>query len=156
MQIFLVLCILCLIVNILNSVYISKCKSKLEIYFHAILPSLICTANGAFVFFLINIFKFNVMAINPINIIFNIILCIIFFIVNAFIIVSNGIKNNNDNEVTIGLLFIFCLPIIAIISVPVDIALYFIIKLRKCKDSVKVIEEEMFDTLISANDYLVK
>ena len=156
MQIFIILCILCLIVNALNSMYISKCKSKLEMYFHALLPSLICIVNAAFVYCLLSVFKLNLQVINPINIIFNVILCIVFFIINAFIIVSKGIEDNNDNEVTIGLMFIFCLPIIAIISVPADIALYFVIKLRKCNESVKVVEEEIFDTLVSANDYLSK
>lgn len=141
-------------INILNSYYIPKCKMKMEKYFHALLPSVIALFSTLFYFMLLIMFKISIEVNEPINIISNIIVAIVFLIINAFVVISNGIDSKKDNEVTIGLLFIFCLPILFIVSIPLELTFYILLKLRKTKDrQIKVTEEEIFEDAINADDY---
>ena len=59
-----------------------------------------------------------------------------------------------DKDVSIGLLFIFGLPIIFLISLPLELTFYILLKIRKTKiKEVKVTEEEIFEDAISLDNY---
>lgn len=154
LKVFFVILLLTIVLNILNSYYIPKCKLKLEKYFHALMPSTIATMCAMFYFMLLNIFKANLETLSPLNIITHIAIAFIFLIVNAFVVISKGIDDKKDNEVSIGLVFIFTLPIIFLISLPLELTFYIILKIRKTKiKEVKVTEEEIFEDTISLENY---
>lgn len=153
-KVYILFVLLTIALNVLNSYYIPKCKSKMEKYMFALVPSLISTLCVMFYYIFIMIYGKDVEMLTSLNIITNISMCIIFLIVNAFVIISKGIDEKKDNDVTVGLLFIFTIPIIFFISLPLLITLFILYKIRQTKNkNVKVIEEEIFDDAVYASEY---
>ncbi|MCQ2976697.1 MAG: hypothetical protein MJ232_01635 [archaeon] len=121
---------------------------------HALIPTTVSAISIMFYFSILYVFKADVALITPINIISNVIISIIFLVVNAFVIISKGIDEKKDNEVTIGLFFIFLLPLIFFASIPMTITFYILLKIRRTKEkTIRVTEEELFEDVLSVNDY---
>lgn len=136
--------ILCVVINVLNSKYITKCKGKMEKMFYALMPSIISLLMAMFYAFLLVVLPTNRETLLPITIITAILISLVFILVNAFVIISKAIENDDNNEIKMGMTLIFLSPIIFLISIPLEIALFFMIRLRKEHNEIKVVEEEIF------------
>lgn len=136
--------IFCVVINVLNSKYITKCKSKMDMLFFSLMPSVICLLMAMFYSFLLLIFASDRDTLLPITIITAILISLVFILVNAFVIISKAIEKDDNNEIKLGMFMIFLSPIIFLVSIPLCIALFFMIRLRKDYREVKVVEEEIF------------
>lgn len=121
--------------------------------FYSLMPSIICLLMAMFYSFLLLIFSSSRETLLPITIITAILISLVFILVNAFVIISKAIEKDDNNTIKLGMILIFLSPIIFLVSLPLEIALFFIIRLRKDHREVKVVEEEYFYKGFS-NDYL--
>ena len=153
-NIFILLTILSIVFNIINTIYMAKVSNSLDMFIHALMPTIIGIGNATFLIMLFFIFKVDSTNITPIIIITSVIIDVIFLLINAFTIISKSIERKKDRDVTFGLLFLFLLPVVFMISLPLSISLYFIKKFNCYNDAIKVTEEEIFEEIYSAKDYL--
>ena len=112
--------------------------------FYSLMPSVICLLMAMFYSFLLLIFSTSRETLLPITIISAILISLVFILVNAFVIISKAIEKDDNNTIKMGMFLIFLSPIIFLVSLPLEIALFFIIRLRKEHREVKVVEEEYF------------
>ena len=73
-QLFILMCILTIFLDVINAIYIPKCKLKMERYLHALLPSVISTLCAMFYFMIVVLFRKDVEMLSSLNIITNIVI----------------------------------------------------------------------------------
>ncbi|MCQ2749186.1 MAG: hypothetical protein MJ246_04215 [Clostridia bacterium] len=116
----------------------------MDMLFFSLMPSVISLLMAMFYSFLLLIFASDRDTLLPITIITAILISLVFILVNVFVIISKAIEKDDNNEIKLGMFMIFLSPIIFLVSIPLCIALFFMIRLRKDHREVKVVEEEIF------------
>ena len=142
---FIIILILFVIINIMIGFKLSKAKTKVD--------DLMYTSLTSFMFLIVSliykvlefVLRIETVSIAYLDLLILMVICIMFVIINGFVLISKATYMNSKSRCIFGFLVILFFPIHMILSFPI-LTVITIFKIKEYNNHViKVYEEEFFD-----------